>query len=225
MAQAGVEVGPKIYVGDHNMSAATGSVPASSVRDASVASDAAIARAKLAKDSLIVQAIALTQWRKYDDLAVLLPATAAASYLGLYTGTPGTNGPLIRTEDLKAAGATNRYAGLLLQLPPEYEDDGLIKIRFHAGMVTTIAGVSATLDLEVFKPDEEGAVGSDLCTTTVQDINSVTFADFDFVITDTGLVRGDFLYLKATIAVNDAATGTAVIGAIGATKLLCDIRG
>jgi hypothetical protein len=53
----------------------------------------------------------------------------------------------------------------------------------------------------------------------------VTFADKNFEITATGLSPGDQLDIRITVAVVDAATGTAVEAALGAVELCLDIKG
>jgi len=170
--------------------------------------------------------IPLTDFRVWDAMQTLLPGTPSADDLGLVGGTFGTATPSIRTEDLKAAGATNKRARFLVQLPWEYVAGESIKLRFKAGMITTVAGTSTTLDAEAFKlqSDPDDAIGSDLVSTSLQDINSLTFADIDFVVTPSGLSPGDILDVRITVAVNDAATGTAVIAGITSAKLLVDVR-
>lgn len=170
--------------------------------------------------------IPLTDFRVWDALQTLLPGTPATDDLGLVGGTFATATPSIRTEDLKAAGATNKRARVLVQLPWEYQSGETVTLRFKAGMITTVAGTSATIDCEAFKlqADPDDAIGSDLVSTAAQTINSLTFADVDFVITPTGLSPGDILDIRVTIAVNDGATATAVIAAFTSAKLLCDVR-
>jgi hypothetical protein len=92
-------------------------------------------------------------------------------------------------------------------------------------METTIADVSATVDLQAWKPDGAGAVGSDLVTTAAQTMNSLTPADKTFTLDDSGIVKGDKLVVVLTVAVNDAATATAVTAAVYEIDLLCDTRG
>lgn len=187
--------------------------------------DTLIPRAKLEQDVLASYAIPWTAWRVWDALGTNLPGTAANDDLGLVGGTFGTNSPTIQTGDLKAAGATTRYARCQIWLPPEYDAGQTINLRFHAGMKTTVADVSATLDAEAYKSDTEEGVGSDLVSTAAQSINSLTLADKDFVIDGSALSPGDLLDVRIAVEVNDAATATAVIGLIGAAFLLIDIRG
>ncbi len=170
--------------------------------------------------------IPLTDFRVWDAMQTLLPGTPSADDLGLVGGTFGTATPSLRSEDLKTAGATNKRARVLVQLPWEYEAGQSVSIRFKAGMITTTADTTATLDCEVFKlqSDPDDAIGSDLVSTAAQTINSLTFADITFVITPTGLSPGDILDVRVTAAVNDGASATAVIAGITSAKLLADVR-
>ncbi len=92
-------------------------------------------------------------------------------------------------------------------------------------MITTVASVACTVDIECYRSNNETSIGSDLCATSAISINSLTFADKDFTITAATLARGDLLDIRLTILVNDSGTGTVVAGCAGAVELLCDIRG
>ncbi len=163
-------------------------------------------------------------WRIWDNVVAPLGATALSDDdLLMVGGTFGTDPPCIQTGDLKATTKT-RYARCQYWLPWEYVSGQTVTVRFHAGMVTTVAGTSATLDLVCYESDEELGLSADICDTAAQSINSLTFADIDFTITPTALVGGSLLDMRIAITVTDAATGTAVIGCIGASKLLCDVR-
>lgn len=170
--------------------------------------------------------IPLTEFRVWDAMQTLLPGTPSADDLGLVGGAFATATPSLRSEDLKAAGATNKRARVLVQLPWDYVAGESVTLRFKAGMITTIANTSATLDCEAFKlqEDPDDAIGSDLVSTAAQNMNSLTFSNIDFVITPTSLSPGDILDVRITVAVNDGATATAVIAGITSAKLLVDVR-
>ena len=182
------------------------------------------ARSNLTQDANAVFAVPWVDLRVWDALATNLPATPATDDLGLVGGTFGSASPKISTGDVKAAGCT-RYARFQFQLPVEYDAGASVTMRLHAGMTTTVADTSATVDVECYKSDGEAGVGSDICATAAQSINSLTDADKDFTITATGLSAGDVLDIRLTITVVDAATGTAVIADIGAIEVLVDIKG
>ena len=183
-----------------------------------------IARSKLAQVALGIDNIPLERLRRWDDRAVTLPAAAAADDLGLVTGTLGTDRVTAQAGDLKAAGATTRYAALLAELPADYEDGQTVTLRIAAGMNTTVADTACTIDAQVYRCNDDLTVGSDICATAAQNMNSTTFADFDFTITPTSLSAGDQLDIRLAIACNDAATVTAVIPTIASLKLLSDRR-
>lgn len=170
--------------------------------------------------------IPLTDFRVWDAMQTVLPGTPATDDLGLVGGTFGTATPSLRSEDLKTAGATNKRARVLVQLPWDYQAGQSVTLRFRAGMITTVADTTAMLDCEVYKlqDDPDDAIGSDLVSTAATTMNSLTFANIDFVVTPTGLAPGDILDVRITAAVNDGASATAVIAGITSAKLLADVR-
>lgn len=158
-------------------------------------------------------------------VTVLLAPSPSADDLMLVGGTFGTNSHSIRSIDVKALGAVTLRTRVMIHMPHNYESAATTKIRFHAGMVTTVADTTATIDCEAYKTDEDAGVGSDLVSTSATTINSLTSADVDFTLDASTLTPGDTLDVRVTIAVNDGATGTAVIAQFGACQLLCDVRG
>ena len=183
-------------------------------------------RSNLVQESLAVYPIPFESLRVHDAFGTLLPASPATDDLGLVGGTFGTGVPSIQTGDLKAAGATTRYARTTIALPIEYDAAADVVLRLHAGMLTTVADTSSTIDVEAYLSDQEAAVdGADKCATAATTINSLSLADKDFVITATSLSPGDLLDIRIAIAINDAASVTAVTGILGAASLLCDVRG
>lgn len=200
-------------------------IPANSLDNAGVKSDAAIARSKLAQDTLKAFDVKLTDFRVWDAMQTPLPGTSATDDLGLYGNTFATASPLVRTYDVKAAGAQTLRARVLIPLPIEYDAGETVTLRLFSGMITTIADVSATIDVEAYESGGDTTISADLCTTAAQSINSLTFANKDFTITPAGLTGGDLLDVRVTIAVNDAATVGAVIAGFGKAQLLADVRG
>ncbi len=207
------------------LSATTLAATTASITNAMCTSTMALARSKLAQDTTQPFTVPLTSMRTWDAFATNLPGTAAADDLGLDDGTFATAHPHLTAGDLKAAGATSRYARFVTQLPAEYDDGETVQIRLHAGMLTTVADVSCTADIECYSADEDTTISADLCTTAATTMNSLSFSDLDFTISATSLVSGSWLDVRITIACNDAATGTVVEPVIGAVKLLCDIKG
>jgi hypothetical protein len=197
-----------------------------SITNAQISASADIARAKLDQDAAQEYVIPWSAFRVHDAIETLPPQPAAADDLGWpATQTMGTVTPYLETADLKAAGATTVYSRFQFALPPEYDSEETITLRLRGGMKTTVADTTATIDAEVYKSDEDGGAGGDLCDTAAQSINNLTAADKDFTIDATGLAAGDVLDIRVMIAINDAATGTAVIGRLNKASLLLDIRG
>lgn len=169
--------------------------------------------------------IQLADLRVWDAVATNLPGTASSDDLAYATGTFGTAPPVINAGDCKNLGATTRYARFQMQLPECYDSGETITLAISAGMKTTVASSSCTVDVECYKIDKISGIGSDLCATAATTINSLTFATKSFTITSSGLVAGDVFDVRITIACNDTGTGTAVTPTIAAIDLLCDIKG
>lgn len=178
------------------------------------------ARSSLVQDDAAPYPVPLTNLRVWNDPATLIDA-AAADDLGLVYNTFGTALPSVETGDLKAAGATTMYAGFQFVVPVEYVAGQTITLRINAGMKTTVADTSATVDAVAHR----NGAGADLVATAAQSCNSLTAANLDFTITPTNVVPGDILDVRIAIAVTDAATGTAVIGKINRIEALLDIKG
>jgi len=194
-----------------------------SVKDTGVSSQ--LRTSILKQDPNVVFPIMLTSLRVWDAYATNLPGTAAADDLALVGGTFGTAPPTISAGDLKNAGATSRYARFQMQLPECYDSGETVTLTIYAGMATTVASSSCTVDVECYKIDKITGIGSDLSATAATTINSLVFAAKSFTITPSGLVAGDTFDVRITIACNDSATGTAVTPTIAAIDLVCDIRG
>ncbi len=179
----------------------------------------------LKQEANAVFPIRLTDLRVWDAYQTNLPGTAATDDLALSGGTFATSPPVISAGDLKAAGATTRYARFQMQLPECYDAGETVTLSLAAGMKTTVADTSCTVDVQCYRIDKISGIGSDLCTTAAAAMNSLVFADKDFTITPSGLVPGDVLDVRIAIACNDAATATAVTPTIAAIELVCDIKG
>lgn len=186
--------------------------------------DAVISRSKLLQDDAKKYQVPLCSVRVHDAITSFLPSAASADDLGLVGGTFGTNAPMIQSSDAKAATVT-QYGRFLLHVPMEYVAGETLDLQVRAGMVTTVSDTTATLDVEAYLFAGDGTVGSDLCTTSAQSINSLTEANYNYTITPTGIEAGDVLDIRLTVAITDSANGTAVIGAIHNIYGLFDVRG
>ena len=182
-------------------------------------------RSELTQDNLLAYPLETSDWRVWDSYGTDL-GSAASDDLGIGTGTFGTGLPYISAGDLKAAGATTRRARILFTLPAEYVAGETVQIRAAAGMLTTIADTSCTIDFECYKSNRDTTkTGSDLVTTSATTINSTTFGEKTFAVTSTGLSPGDVLDIRLSIACNDGATGTAVTPAVAHVEMQLDVKG
>ncbi len=185
-----------------------------------------IKRSDLLQENLAKYAIPWTAWRVFDAFHTNLPGTPLTDDLGLVGGTWATNPPSLQTEDHQNnVPVVDNFARCMMALPPEYVTGETVKLRFHAGMKTTVADVSATLDVVAFESDLEDGLSLDLVTTAATTINSLTAADIDFDLTSSALVAGDILDIRIQTAIRDNTATGAVIGFIGGAWLLCDIKG
>lgn len=182
-------------------------------------------RGELVQEDFAIYGIDFSRLRIHDAFATPLSA-AGSDDLGISSGgTFGTDAPYVTSGDVKAATTTRRLR-FLFTLPPEYVTQQSVRVALHAGMITTVADGSCTVDVEAFKLDKAGLIdGTDLVTTAAMTINSVTFAEKDFELTSSALAPGDVLDIRITIACVDSATATAVIPAIAALALALDIKG
>ncbi len=181
-------------------------------------------RADLVQDDYAQEQVDFTSLRIWDAYQTAL-GSAGSDDLGLTAGAFGTGCPYVTGGDCKTITAT-RYARFEKTLGPEYVDGESIRLNIVAGMLTAIADTTATVDVEAYlEGGDTLKSGSDLVTTGLQSINSLTFATFPFEITGSGRSRGDKLDIRIKIAVIDAAGGSAVIPAIAKIAFLKDIKG
>jgi len=183
-----------------------------------------VARSNLVQQDLQPYPIDFTAFRVHDALHSVLPNTAANDDMALITGTPGTDAPTLQGVDFGGT-TSDEKAAFLFALPPEYVAGETVTLRVRGAMLTTVSDGTATVDAEVWKLDEDGAVGSDICATVAQSINSLTPANKDFTITPTGLEPGDVLMVRLSFAGTDAGDAGVMIPEISKVSLLLDIKG
>jgi len=179
----------------------------------------------LKQDANAIFPIDLTSLRVWDAYHTVLPGTAATDDLALIGGTFATAPPVISAGDLKNLGATTRYARFQVKLPECYEAGETVTLSISAGMATTVASASCTVDVQCYKLDRVTGISADLCATAAITINSLVFGAKNFTITPGALVAGDTFDVRIAITCDDTATATAVTPTIAAIDLLCDIKG
>ena len=158
-----------------------------------------IASSALTQNNSQPYVIPLTGLREKTDLTTVLPATPAATNMGIVDNTYLSGAADVETIDQKAKNAS-AYARFQFPVPPEYVAGQGIVLKVNAGMKTTVSDTTATLDASAVRP---GAPTVNLVSTNPQSINSLTAADFTFTITPTSVVPGDILDVLLTIAIHE----------------------
>lgn len=199
-------------------------LPDGGISDQDISTTAAIQRTKLEEVSDDFFGVPLSSGFVWDAAHTNLPGTAATDDLALVTGTLGTDAIKLSTGDVKNA-TTTRRVGFVAYVPPNYKDGSTFSVRVRAGIEDNAADTSATVDLEVYKADGDGAVGADLCQTSAVNINSTTLTNADFTIAAASIDPGDQLQMRIGIAVTDGQASNAVTAIVTNLGLLVSTQG
>jgi len=152
-------------------------------------------------------------------------ATGAAGDPKLIMGGYGSGTGILQGED---AHGTTKTETVFFDFPvPEcYDDDNDIKVTVSARINDSGSGTMSvkTIDCEVYKVAEAGTAGSDICATAAQTLTTV-MTQFTFVVTDTGLVRGDMLRVFIRTVITESGGSGAQKAEIGGASVQVDIRG
>ena len=177
-----------------------------------------LTRTSLQEDALAVFGIPSGHVRQVSGIP--LAATETAGTLNL---TLSSNVWLLVGEVANNETETSE-AAFQFVLPAEYVSGGDVKVRIkHRAHGAGTLGASTT-DIEVFKQDGNGAVGSDLCTTAAATMLDDTWTTTDFIVTSTGLVAGDILNVVLTTVVLETATAD-ITAEIDGIAMLLDVKG
>lgn len=191
----------------------------------SIDGQAAVARSALVQDDAALYNIPLADWLDTATGAKLgASAGTPSGAFGLTYGTHGSAGPKILSEAASGNTKTNKMRRTFM-LPPEYVAGQTVVLRVRCAETVAAAAVSTTIDAEVFKLDKDGGIGSDICATSLADVDGATAANKDFTITPTGLVPGDVLDIELTGVVTDTGETNGTVLEIYATELHLDIKG
>lgn len=146
----------------------------------------------------------LLMWR--DDDGQPMAAAASAGKFGQTVGGWGTGGIKLVGE-LASGNTKTDQAFFELVLPQNYEAGTNLTVVAQA-RVGAVLNTAAALDFQAYLSDENGGVGSDLCATIAQDINSATWAEYSFTITGTTLAPGRTVELYMQGVANDSGGTT-----------------
>jgi len=152
-------------------------------------------------------------------------ATGAAGDPKLIMGGWGSGTGILQGED---AHGTTKTETVCLEFPvPECYDDGQdVKITVTARVNDSGAGTMSvkSIDCEAYEVAEAGTAGADLCATAAQTLTT-SMAQYTFVVTATGLVRGDMLMVLVRTVITESGGTGAQKAEIGGVSLLADIKG
>lgn len=195
----------------------------SSVTNSSIATNADIARSKLAQD-VKTYTVPLTSCCVWDAMATNLPDTAASDDMALITGTPGTDVPTLQGVDFGGT-STDEKCAFEFVLPAEYDAANTITLRIRAAMLTTVSDGTATIDANCYTSNRDGVASADLVTTAAQSMKTLTPANYDFTVTPTGRAAGDRLVFVLAFGGSDTGDAGVMISEISEIELLLDVRG
>jgi hypothetical protein len=100
--------------------------------------------------------------------------------------------------------AASESAAFAFALPDNYVNGDTVTVRVRA-KVSATRFVSQTVDVICKLAGD--TFGSDICETAAQTLTT-SYANYDFVITPTGLVAGDVLWIEVYLATNDTGGST-----------------
>lgn len=194
------------------------------VSNSGIATNADIARSKLAQDALRPYTIPIHAFRVWDAMQTILPNPAANDDMGLITGTPGTDVPTLQSVDFGGT-TTDEKCAFEFCLPAEYDAANTITLRIRAAMLTTVSDGTATIDAQCYKSDRDGVASADLVATAAQSMKTLTPANYDFTVTPTGLAAGDRLVFVLAFGGSDTGDAGVMISEISQVEVLLDVRG
>ncbi len=155
----------------------------------------------------------------------VLDATGSATAFLINAGNWGTGTLTLLGADAVGASITSTLCFEYV-LPDNYIADADVKLMIRAKYDDGEGGSSptCTINAEAYELDDAGAVGSDLVVTAVQNLTNA-FADYTFVLTDTGLAAGDRLMVLVRTAVTEGGGSFALFSAIGSIEMQSDRQG
>lgn len=188
------------------------------------ASGMSVARSGIVQDDAKGYVVPLDSL-KVTGTGALLGSTAGtpSGALGLTVGTFGSASPKLAGEAASGNTKTNK-ARFLFPLPAEYVAGETVTVRVRCKETVGAATVSTSIDVEAYKCDKDGGIGSDLCATAAQDVTT-SFGNKDFDITAASLNPGDVLDIQLTAVTTDTGGSVGTIINITNVEVLLDVKG
>ena len=214
-----VEKGAVAMSGDATIDGAGAlTIAASAIDNAKVSASAAIARSKLATDTVFLDLE--ERLRGLDGAVLALSETADDFFRNIGTNQWNINGEAAINETETSSG------WFTFVLPENYVAGGTIALL--ASALVTLAGdavndATSTIDMEArLVTKTTGAVGADLVTTAAITL-ATAGADYSFTVTPTSLVAGDKLVCKLITNMVETAGGTGAANSV-ITRLGANIQ-
>lgn len=183
----------------------SGTLDAATLKINGTAVGAALAGAAAPEDIPLVGARLIADW------TTVVATTPGSSLLGL-SATVGS--PLL--GNAASGNVKTDKAQFIFRLPAWYVAGTAITVRLRAKIATTLSTASSKVDVDSFKINADGAMGSDLCTTNAQQVTTA-YANYDFTITPTSRVAGETVVLVVATIADD--TGGTVNTAMSISKV------
>lgn len=162
-----------------------------------------------------IKGIPFPLFRKDGAWLTVVDAAPGSSLLGLAATTAGVN----LVGNACNNNAKSDYAQVAFAVPEDYKAGGTLTVRLRAKWTTTLLTVSSKVDVDAAKIAADGSLGSDLCTTAAQQVTTA-FADYDFVITPTGILPGMIITLRVSLLGDDTGGAVNTAGAISGCQLV-----
>ncbi len=180
-----------------------------------------VPRSDLATEGLLRHQVPLRLVARPDGNAV--STVFGASWFALQAGGWGSGTLWLVGNPTKSTTTTST---LLFEfvLPPEFIAAGNSRLAVSAkvGGVGT-PGVK-TIDAQVYKLNDDGSAGSDLCTTAAQ-TTTTSYADYAFAFTDSGLVAGDRLMVLVQMVVEETGGAENCYNYVANIEMQLDTKG
>jgi hypothetical protein len=183
--------------------------------------DLAVPRSVQEVETGVSHRLDLQSQLRNDDGSVL-EAAAASGTFGIVNGTHAAPGLYLETEAANSSTVTT-YASAVYVLPQEYVAGS--NITASLAIDTNGSGTLSTntIDLQALPLNDAGTVGSDICATAAQNLNSTPTAR-DFTLTGTDLEPGDALLLYFTMVLTETAASN-VTGRLSCVDLQFNTQG
>ena len=180
-------------------------------------------RSTLTQEALERYPISLMSGVRNAD-GTVLDATGASTKFKIVPGGYGSGTLTLQGRNANNSTQTDTLC-FEFAIPPEYDDSADVKLVVHCRVNDSAGTVGTkTVDAEVYELTDAGAVGSDICATTIQTISN-SFADYTFTITDAGLVGGDRIIVFVRAVIQETASGGDIFSLIGSMEIQMDIKG